>query len=182
MKAIGLLLAAAFMAPGAVVAQSITSEYTDLDLTQCTVFEADDTGAMLGCPGLRGYPVMVAEGDLRMFVSFGLYAPSEKAAEQTLPPFNRLGPKIEWRLRQDGDTRTPFATILRWFTAREGGESEDQILVVTQLGIGTACHIAYIDALAVDDANALARKIADARAGSFDCHSEAELVEPFEAR
>jgi hypothetical protein len=181
MKAISLLLAAAVMVPGAVAAQDITSEYTDLDLAQCTVFEADDTGAMLGCPGWRGYPVMVAEGDLRMFVSFGLYAPSEPAAEQTLPPFNRLGPKIEWRLRQDGDTRVPFATILRWFTAREGGESEDQILVVTQLGTGTTCHVAYIDALAVDDANALAREIADEKAGSVGCGSEPEKVEPFEA-
>lgn len=126
MKALLPMLAALLLAVTPATAQQVKSEYTELDLAQCTVFEADDTGTMLGCPGWHGYPVMVAEGDLRMFVSFGLDSTREPAAEQTLPPFNHFAPKakIEWRLRLDGDTWVPFATILRWYVAQQDGVSE----------------------------------------------------------
>ncbi|UXN74462.1 hypothetical protein N8D56_04770 [Devosia sp. A8/3-2] len=40
------------------------------------------------------------------------------------------------------------------------------MLVVTQLAEGQTCHIAYIDALANDNANELARQAAD-KAGKF---------------
>ena len=50
-------------------AQELVSEYTDVDIGQCTMLEADEMGAVWACPGLRGYPVMIAEGDLRFFVS-----------------------------------------------------------------------------------------------------------------
>lgn len=55
------------------------------------------------------------------------------------------------------------------------------MLVVTRLEMGATCHVAYVDAVAVADANERARQIADARAGSFDCGNEPEKVEPFEA-
>ena len=52
---------------------------------------------------------------------------------------------------------------------------------MTQLGEGTTCQIAYIDALANPDANALAREAADRMAGKTDCSVEPELVGKFEA-
>ena len=126
--------------------------------------------------------VMVSEGDLRMFVSYGLTSTTEKAAEQTLSPFNRLGSKIEWRVSNAEGHWKPFATILRYFVQREETESEGQVLVVTKVKPGATCQIAYIDALANPDANELARNAADEGAPGFDCEAdEPEYVGKFEA-
>ena len=101
---------------------------------------------------------------------------------QTLPPFNRLGEKLEWRLNNDLGRWMPIATIVRYHTADpETGEDKGQVLVVTQLVEGNSCHIAYVDALANDNANELAREAAD-KAGEFDCASdEVEIIGEFEA-
>ena len=54
-------------------AQQNALRYTALNLNiDCTVMESDDFGSMWACAGLKGMPVMVSEGDLRMFVSYGL--------------------------------------------------------------------------------------------------------------
>lgn len=160
---------------------SFESAYTDIDFDQCTTLEADDMGATSVCPGYKGWPVVIGEGDLRMFVSFGVKAIDERAMQQTMPPFNHLGKKMEWRIETDGDFVQPRATIVRWFTAGEDGNDKGQILVVTQLKTDATCQIAYVDALAVKDANELARKIADEKAGSFDCANDPEIVQPFTA-
>jgi hypothetical protein len=164
-------------------AQQIESSDTDLDLNMlCTVIKSDDFGSTWACGGLKGMPVMVSEGDLRMFVSYGLTSTTEKAAEQTLPPFNRLGDKIEWRVSNAEGHWKPFATILRFFTKGEEGEAEGQVLVVTRIAPGATCHIAYVDALANPDADELARKVADEKAKDFDCATaEPEFVGKFEA-
>jgi hypothetical protein len=161
----------------------VNSSYTDLDLDQCTVITSDDFGSTWACPGLKGIPVMVGEGDLRFFVSYGLTSTTEKAAEQTLPPFNHLGAKIEWRVSNDEGRWLPFATILRYFTAKpDGSEGEGQVLVVTKVAPGATCHVAYIDALANADANGLAQKTADEKARDFDCAKDtAETVGAFTA-
>ena len=174
---------ASLVSAGPAAAQQIESSYTDLDLnTMCTVIESDDFGTMWANDGLKGIPVMVTEGDLRMFVSYGLTSTTEKAAEQTLPPFNHLGEKIEWRVSNLEGHWKPFATILRFFTQREEGEDEGQVLVVTKVGPGATCQIAYVDALANPDANELARKVADEKARDFDCETgEPEYVGTFEA-
>ena len=181
MKGILGVLGAALLLPGPASAAEIRSEYTDLDFTQCTTIVADDTGAMSTCAGLRGYPVVVGEGDLRMFVSFGVEATKEVAANQTLPPFNHLGKKIEWRVdASNKDDLQPKATILRWFTEGEGGTATGQVLVVTQIKLGATCQMALIDAIAAKDANEMARKIADG-AGDYDCTKEPETIQPFKA-
>lgn len=175
--AIGLLLA------GPAAAQQIESSYTDLDLNiDCTVINSDDFGSTWACTGLKGMPVMVAEGDLRMFVSYGLTSTTEKAAKQTLGPFNRLGDKIEWRVSNADGYWKPFASILRFLTKAEEGKPEGQVLVVTKITPSATCHVAYVDALANPDANELARKAADTKAKDFDCaKSEPEYVGKFEA-
>lgn len=170
-------------AVGPVAAQQIVSSYTDLDLNvHCTVIQSDDFGSTWACPGLKGIPVMVAEGDLRMFVSYGLTSTTEKAAEQTLPPFNRLGDTIEWRVSNAEGHFKPFATILRFFVQRESGEAENEVLVVTKVAPGATCHVAYVDAKANTNANTLAREVADASAPDFDCETD-EVLYPgtFEA-
>jgi len=179
-SALGVAAAVLLTAPAQ--AQQIESSYTDVDLNLCTVMESDDFGTMWACPGLKGIPVMVSEGDLRMFVSYGLTSTTEKAADQTLGPFNRLGDSIEWRVSNAEGHWKPFATILRFFTKGEEGKPEGQVLVVTRIAPGATCHIAYVDALANADANELARQAADTKAKDFDCATgEPEYVGKFEA-
>ncbi|HEY8576480.1 MAG TPA: hypothetical protein VIL88_09110 [Devosia sp.] len=159
---------------------AFNSAYTDLDLDLCLVLDADDFGASWACPGYKGYPLMVTEGDLRFSLIYGFGA--KMADGQTLPPFNYLGPKLEWRLSNALGRWMPIATIVRYHTADpETGEDKGEVLVVTQLVEGNSCHIAYVDALANKDANELARQAADA-SGTFDCATdEVEIIGAFSA-
>ena len=182
-KAILPLLASVFALASAVSAQAaFNSAYSDINLDQCLVLDADDFGASWSCPGYKGYPLMVQEGDLRFSLSYGFNVDKNSAGFQTLPPFNRLGPKLEWRLSNALGRWMPIATIVRYFTADpETGEDSNQILVVSQIVDGNSCHIAYVDALANPDANELAREAAD-KAGDFDCaNDEVETIGKFNA-
>lgn len=180
--AIALLATLALpLLPASATAQQVDSAYTDVNLDACSVITADDFGATWACPGYKGIPVMIGEGDLRFFVSYGLKSTEEKAASQTLPPFNYLGPKIEWRLSNAEGGWKPFATILRYYTQSEPDGPEGQVLVVTKLEMGATCHVAYIDARANPNANALARDAADKLAPDFDCDDEPEIIGEFEA-
>ncbi len=151
----------------------ISSAYTKLDLDECLLLYADDIVAEWACPGYKGYPLYVAEGDLRFFVSYGFFALDEKAASQTLPAFNYINDIIEWRLKKINGDFMPFATILRWKTeSGEYGEVKSEILVVTKLEQNNTCHIAYINAKMVPNANELAREIADNKAENFNCETD----------
>jgi len=159
-------------------ADGIDSAYTRIQLEACPQIETaeEDEGTFGGswqCPGYQGQTVYVAEGDLRMFVSFGPAAADEPAATQTLPSFNTVNDTLEWRLR-DG---VPFATILRWFPSLDEGARTGSVLIVTQLkpGGGT-CQVARIDAEANRNANALARQAADTLAGSYDCSRNPQIL------
>lgn len=160
-----------------VSAAGIDSAYTKIQLQNCTQVEtASDEGTFAGaweCPGYQGQPVYVAEGDLRMFISFGPNAGNEPAARQTLPNFNTVNETLEWRLRGG----VPFATILRWFPSLDEGARTGSILIVTQLmpGGGT-CQIARVDAQANANANVLARQAADTMAGGYDCSQPPQIL------
>lgn len=174
------------MAPGLAIAAEanglrIESHYTDVKFDECTVIESNELGATSVCAGYKGYPVVIGDNDLRMSVSYGVQPLEEKAANQSFAPFNHIGQKIEWRIETDDDFFQPRATILRWYLSGEDGSDKYQILVVTQLKYGATCHIAYIDALSVPNANELAREVADERAGSFECSEGPEIIEPFNA-
>ncbi len=176
--------AAGLLSPLPALAQSeFTSAYTDLDLDQCLVLDADDFGASWACPGYKGFPLMVREGDLRFSLAYGFEAESNSQhGAQTLPAFNRLGEKLEWRLSNASGRWMPVATIVRYHTADPAtGEDKGQVLVVSQIAEGNSCHIAYVDALANEGANELAREAAD-EAGDFDCANDTpEVIGDFEA-
>jgi len=161
---------------------AFNSSYTDLDLDQCLVLDADDFGASWSCPGYKGYPLKVNEGDLRFSLEYGFNIDANQNGSQGLSPFNYLGPKMEWRLSNALGRWMPIATIVRYHTADPvTGEDKGQVLVVTQLVEGNTCHIAYVDALANKDANELARAAAD-RSGKFDCaNDEVETIGKFTA-
>ena len=167
------VLAGACLTAAPALAQKIDSDYTKIDLDKCTVLSIDDLGGEWACTGYKGYPVYVAEGDLRMFVSYGDDAANEKAASQTLPQFNTINETLEWRLQQNNGKWVPFATILRFLTqSGDASEPDGQMLVVTKLEPGNTCHIAYVDARLVKNANAVARQFADETAASFDCAND----------
>lgn len=170
------------MAMPSLAQAGFTSAYTEIDLDQCLILEADDFGASWACPGYKGYPLKVREGDLRFSLSYGFEAGKRSSGFQTLPPFNELGSRLEWRLSREKGYWFPIATIVRYHTADpETGENKGQVLVVSQIAEGNSCHIAHIDALANPNANELAREAAD-KAGSFDCaNDEVEVIGPFKA-
>lgn len=168
-KSLHRLLAATLAVPllsvGA-AAEEISSAYTKLDKGACkdvTPLDAGGFGGISKCTGYDGIEVRVAEGDLRMFVSYGPDAAKQTAAEQTLPQFNTIGDTLEWRLA-DGK---PFATILRFRWDSDNGEGST--LVVTKLGTTDACHVGYVTATGNPNANVLAREVADTLARGFDC-------------
>ena len=181
-KRTALLLGLAALLPaGPAFAQLNNSSFTKLDVAECTVIATDDFGSTWACPGLKGLPVMVHESKQQFRVSYGLTSTTEKAAEQTLPPVNRIGDEIEWRVSNAGGSYKPFATIMKFFVKPEDGGEERQVLVVTKVAPGATCHVAYVDAAANSDAELLAQKAADEQAPDFDCAKEPEVVGKFEA-
>ena len=161
------------------VTQFQKSAYTAFSLGDCRKQGSHPDGDAYLCPGLPGFPVYVAEGDGRTFISAGLSPQSAPAAGQTLASFNTPFVRatqratVEWRFVIRDGRKVPYATIMRYFT--HDGTARGEVLVVTRIQGSQACHVAYIDALANADAIVLARKIADERARSFDCAAPATI-------
>jgi hypothetical protein len=153
----------------------LKSRFTTVEIETCEMVKKHPDGDARRCDGLADWPIYVAEGDQRTFVSFGAKADQTRAATQTLGPFNSLyvgrsrRVTVEWRYVRRGGKDLPYAAIVRYVTARDGARG--QVLVVTRIGPDGVCHMGYIDALANPSAIALARSLADEKARSFDCKS-----------
>lgn len=151
---------------------AVRSKITSIDLKLCKILKKHQDGSSYLCPGLGANKLYVAEGDLRYFVAAGPKPEKTRAAEQTLRPFNTIfkgrsnRASVEWRLGTDR-ARTPYATIIRYFTDLDGAKGE--VLVVAKVAPGQSCQVAMVDALANANAIELARTLADERAASFDC-------------
>ena len=161
-----ILGAAGLVLAPAAIAGPVESAYTPLVLEKCdniTPSEMAEHGAVFRCAGFGGTDVRVAKGDLRMFVSYGKRAADQAAAGQTLPAFNSIGERLEWRIK-DGKA---FATILRF--RWDGDGAKGSTLVVTKLGKTDSCHVAYVQAEKNPHANRLAREVADEDARRFSC-------------
>jgi hypothetical protein len=157
--------------------QQVKSLYTAIDLGACkAVSGGHRDGKAHLCKGLAGYPVYVSEGPAGTYLSFGANAATRQAAQQTLKAFNTLFDKsgrrstVEWRFVVREQRPVPYATIVRYFT--QGATGAGEVLVVTRITDRDACHVAYVDALANEDAIVLARKLADTVAKNGRCPSE----------
>lgn len=161
-----------------VCAQPWRSVYTETDLALCTMIDAYELGATWACPGYKGFPLLVAEGDLRFVVSYGFGAEDEKAARQTFPQFNHLGPRMEWLIAEDPEFgEVPVGTIQRYFLAAPDYDDPDfQVLVVTRIEKGNTCQVAHIDARANVEANQMARDAAAALIPGFKCKSTDPVI------
>lgn len=168
-----LSVAAACLTSTATNANPLKSLYTTIELKSCKQIKRHPDGGAWLCPGLEGYPVYVAEGDLRTFVSVGPSPERRRAANQTLKSFNSLfrgrsnRATLEWRFVRKNGQPVPYATIQRYFTKSDTASGE--VLVVTKVSPTEDCHVAHVDALATPNAIAVARRIADDEARSFDC-------------
>lgn len=145
------------------------SVYTDLDLNLCHLVAEAEEGegewATFSCKGYQGMVVYVTEADLRFSLGYGPSGREQKSVSQFLGPFNTVGKKLEWRLHGD----KVVATILRYYTQTGSAGVKGQILVVSKVSGGEACHAAYVDALANKAANVLAHYAADYIAPDFQC-------------
>lgn len=155
------------------------SAYTTIDLSHCKKTRIPD-GAFHVCKGLPGYPIYVAEGDLRAFVAASTAPQRSRSAEQTLGAFNtpfkdrsQRAP-IEWRFVIKDGKQVPYATILRYYTQNDTARGE--VLVVMKVAGPETCHVAHIDAVSTPDAIVLARDIADRKARQFDCRMDPEIA------
>lgn len=167
----------AFGIAGALAAGNVAaaeSVYTGLDLDACTVLATDEEsgGIALRCPGYRGAPVFVSEGDLRFDVDFGV--PNDQWA--SFGPFNSIHDTVEWRVT-DG---RPVAAILRFFldTGMTGGpDDKGQVLLVSKVGgeNSPGCAIAAVDVNTVEQPNSVARGAA-AMASRIDCGTGAPVA------
>ena len=162
-------------------ANPVKSLYTTLEPSACRMLERHEHGNTYTCPGLDArWPVWLAEGDDRTFVSFGRAADKRRAATQTLGAFNTpftdkaRRATIEWRFTLRDGKPVPYATILRFHTSRDGARGD--VLVVTRVTADEACQVARIDAFANPNAIALARRVADEMARKFDCKRDPQVI------
>ena len=156
------------------------SHYTTIDLKTCSQTRQQPDGGSWSCEGLPGWPILVAEGDLRQFVSFGPDAEKRRAATQTLGAFNSIfrnkssRATIEWRVAPALTPRQqarPVSAIIRHFTSSDGRQGE--VLVIYKITPTEACQIGRVDALANPEPDALARSIADEQAATASCNDTA---------
>ena len=177
--AVALALAAPSVSHRAHGVQQVKSLYTAIDLKACEIVKEHEDGDAWLCEGLKGYPVYIAEGDHRTFLSTGARARETRAAEQTLSAFNSLfegsstRTTVEWRFVIREGEPVPYATIVRYFTQSDGAKGE--VLIVARVTGNEVCHVAYIDAKANPDAIVMARRVADQKARAFDCGSEPKV-------
>ncbi len=156
------------------------SRFTTINLNTCAKVKSHPDGDTHRCEGFAGLPIYFAEGDLRVFMSFGKTPGQRRAATQTLKAFNavfepgRRRATIEWRTERRGGREHVYAAIVRYFTQTD--DRKGQVLVVTRITDTEACHLAYVDALANAQPVALARSAADELARGFDCRSEPRVV------
>jgi hypothetical protein len=172
-----LLVGASLAASAPVSAVDLNkSILTPIQLEKCRRIGRHPDGGAWVCKGLRGYPVYVAEGDLRFMLAFGPKPQARRSATQTLGPFNTIfqGKRramIEWRVEHDARRRiVPFATIVRYYTSRDGERGE--MIVVTKVDARESCQLAVVDARANLDAMAQARAWANAEARRRPCPEE----------
>lgn len=178
------IIATALLVAGTTPAPAVDlhkSRLTAIELSSCRRISSQPHGGAWNCPGLKGYPVYFAEGDLRQMIGFGPNPAQRRSATQSLGPFNTIfsgkrRPTIEWRTeRVGGDGREePFATIVRYYTSLDNAKGE--VLVVTKVDARDSCQLAWIDALANPDPIALAREWAIANARRKPCPDKPEIL------
>lgn len=144
-----------------VLAQKITSVYTNLDDKKCKTLESDTSGAGSyrgRCPGVGGYQLDLLEGDIRQTIN--VIAPGKKTFELNFwnyyGGFSSVGQKAEWRMKGT----IPIALIVRFIVANaEDSTKNTSYLMVSKI---TKTEICVTDVVTPGKTqNADAQKLAD---------------------
>ena len=108
----------AAVGPGLAAQHPPRSLYTTVDLKKCKSVQRPKDGDAWLCKGLPGYPLYIAEGDMRYFMSAGPQPDKRRAATQTLAPFNHpfegksTRITVEWRFsRKSTAARCPMQRL-----------------------------------------------------------------------
>ena len=148
--------------------------------TKRVIINGDEYASTRVCPGKAGYAVIVDDDDLRTTVTIGKKGKAKAViAGGSEGQFSSVHDTVEWRSVKGA--AEPFAVIIRWSFRDPNDESKEgkdlPLLIVARLSPGPICQIALVDTTAEQDANALARQIADERARGFECNTDtAQLV------
>jgi hypothetical protein len=167
-----------FLAGAPLHANPVKSLYSTIELKECRPVKIESAEKAWHCPGLPRYPVLVAEGGSRQFVSFGQQAEKHRAASQSLAAPNTIfeggsrRPTIEWRFVRHGSMEVPYAAIVSYYV----GTAKTRVLVVFKVEPAQSCQIAYIDAVVNPEAIVIARQVADEEARGFDCRMEPRRI------
>ena len=141
----------------------IRSEYTPLDSESCGEITEynDETGDYnQACPGYDNISVFIKNIDGRQTLNLG-----GNVIESLGWDFNRLGEKLEWRLRDD----EPFAAIYRYYIDDVATDSASSALAIVKIsGSAGECIAGMVDGN-LPQANELARRFADEKIAEFDC-------------
>jgi hypothetical protein len=163
--------------------QAPESRYTELVGGRCRFVSADretNEDAVKRCPGHGGAEVETLSGHTRLHLGYRFSA--RQRAETVVTAWS-AGKTVEWRGIKAGKGFEPYATIVRLLMKdRENGKpgpvADGQVLAVMRVDPreAEACVVAYVDAQANKDPNALARDAADRLGPAFDCESEKPAV------
>ncbi|WP_342360079.1 hypothetical protein [Terrarubrum flagellatum] len=167
------LTIAAALSP--VAAQTpVESVYTRLDLYGAKKLckktsgktSDEEFGPSWRCSGAADISVFIHTEDIRDYVGFGRGAKSQTNMFGVGAP-GAVRDTVEWRGRKDAKGKfAPYAAITRMGFENANAPREEwwSILVITRLApnLRGSCVIARVDSRANEDANELARRVADA--------------------
>lgn len=153
----------------AAAASEITSVYTKFELNTCEVIEKGDEYVYAGtwrCRGLDDIDIILSSADDRSFAAFGRDAGNNCSFQKTFGPFNTALSPVEWRITNG----KAIAAIERWSVVNDEKGNSATWLVVNALRDNESCHVHYVSG-SYPNANAEARRAADAVAADFDCEN-----------
>jgi len=176
---------AVLLACAPVRAEELISTYTWTKPQLCrktnrVIIDGDEYASTRVCPGKAGYAVIVDDDDLRTTVTIRKKGKAKAViAGGSEGRFSSVHDTVEWRSVKGA--AEPFAVIIRWSFRDPDDESKEgkdlPLLIVARLSPGPICQIALVDTTAEQDANALARQVADEKARDFKCNTDtAQLV------
>jgi hypothetical protein len=174
MRAILLALVLAAL-PQPAQTQPVTSIDTELVNGRCR-FIADDGEvghyALKRCPGLAGARVYTEAGVNSVTLSFKWGKRKVEAVSS-----GSVGTRLEWRGIKTRLGFKPHAVLVTIVVKDYPSEDRHNVLGVLRMEPRNACLMAVVDETANGDAQALARKTADAEAPSFSCaNGKAKVV------
>lgn len=148
-------------AAAAPCAQAADSAYTKHDWEKCPQVKADEDWIARRCEGAAGIPIFYVGAEDSSSVGFG----ENGLSGEGLGDFTFAKDVVEWRSAGGA----PYAAILRYDVGKSvSGPFRSRLVVYKLDGAKASCIVGGVDG-ANQNANALARDMADRKARAFRC-------------